>query len=406
VRRVAAAVTLVLANAAAAGAVDGAKFSEATKFRYVRVLSAPGAAQPVAFEPDGPMLVHARDGFGDLRILAADGRWVPWRRLPELRERAREVDLLNSGRSGKEAVALLDLGPAPAPYDRIELDIADARFVGRVRVLGSDRRLGPYRLLSTTGIYSIRGTQDVRSTTAVVPSSDFRYVEVAASNVRRFKGARVSGSEDRPRLTRQRHEILGGARSNGAGTQFTLDLGTRRVPVTELALSSSTPTYERPLRVEGSNDLKRFLSLARARIFRFRGSTSAPISFDSRFRYLRVTIENGDDPPLQRVRLATRGPSQAVLLKPGYEPPFRLLYGGPEVVAPSYEFARIPPPAPRTFLESSQLGPERLNEAFEPPADSRPFSERHPGLLTLALAVAAAVLAVAGFLALRRRTAE
>lgn len=402
-RCAAAVVGLALVTAGGAGAVDAPKFSEGAKFRYERVLPAQGVAEPVAFEPDGLMLLHARDGFGDLRILDAAGAWVPWRGLPELREVERDVELLNSGRSGKEAVALLDLGPAPAPYDRIELDIADATFVGRVRVLGSDKRGGPYRLLSATGIYSIQGAQDARSTTAVVPRSDFRFLEVAASNIRRIAGARVSGSEDRPRLTRRRHAILGGARSDAAKTQFTLDLGTRQVPVTELAVSSSTPTYERPLRVEGSNDLKRFQPLAGARMFRFPGSTSAPVSFDSRFRYLRVTIQNGDDPPLQGVRLDTRGPSRAVLLEPGHEPPFRLLYGGPEIEPPSYEFARIPPPAPRTFLEPSQLGPERVNEAFEPPADTRPFAERHPGLIKLALALAAAALVAGGFFALRKR---
>ena len=389
---------LVTAGVAGAAAVDEAKF------RYERMLPAQGAAEPVAFEPDGSMLLHARAGFGDLRILDARGVQVPWRRLPELQEIARDVTLLNSGRSGKEAIALLDLGPAPAPYDRIELDIPDATFVGRARVLGSDRRLGPFRLLSTTGIYSIRGARDARSTTAVVPASDFRFLEVAASNVNRIAGAAVSGSEDRPRLTRRRHAILSGAASDPAETTFTLDLGTRQVPVTELAVTSSTPTFERPLRVEGANDLKNFQPLTGARIFRFRGSTSAPVSFDSRFRYLRVTIENGDDPPLQGVRLETRGPSRAVLLEPGHQRPFRLVYGGPEIEPPSYEFARIPPPVPRTLLEPSQLGPERVNEAFEPPADTRPFAERHPGLIQLALVLAAAALVAGGFFALRKRT--
>jgi hypothetical protein len=400
VKRAAAAVVLALATA---GAVAAAAI-ETAQFRYQRGLTAHGAVEPVAFEPDGPMLLHARPGFGDLRILDAYGVQVPWRRLPELQEVERDVELLNSGRAGNEAVALLDLGPGPAPYDRIELDIAKATFVGRARVLGSDRRAGPFRLLSTTGIYSIQGAQDARSTTAVVPRSDFRFLEVAASNVTRIDGARVSGSQERPRLTRRRHAILGGAESDSAETQFTLDFGTRAVPVTELAVSSTTPTYERPLRVEGSNDRESFQPLADARIFRFRGSSSAPVSFDSRFRYLRVTIENGDDSPLQGVRLETRGPSQAVLLEPGHEPPFRLLYGGPEVDAPSYEFARIPPPAPRTLLDPSELGPEQVNEAFEPPPDTRPFTERHPALIQLALALAAAALVAGGFFALRKRT--
>lgn len=396
-------VALVAAGAAAAAAVDD------VKFRYERTVTAQGAAEPLAFEPDGPMLFHARESFGDLRVLDANGVQVPWRLVPELETVPRSVDVLNTGRSGKEASALLDLGAGPAAYDRIELEIPDRLFVGRVRVSGSDRRLGPFRLLSTTGIYAIQGARDARSTTAVLPRSDFRYLELAASNVSRIAGATVSGSEERTRLTQRRYALVPGRGASGSASGeslFTLDFGTRGVPVTELELSSSTRTYERPLRIEGSNDRRAFVPLASARVFRFRGSTSAPVTFDSRFRYLRVAIENGDDPRLARVRLRARGPSRAILLEPGHKPPFRLLYGGPGVPAPSYEFARIPAPEPKTMLPSSRLGPERANEAFEPPADTRPFTERHPVLIQLALGLAAAALVAAGFFAVRRRSAE
>ena len=45
-----------------------------------------------------------------------------------------------------------------------------------------------------------------------------------------------------------------------------------------------------------------------------------------------------------------------------------------------------------------------MNEAFEPPADTRPFTERHPALIQLALALAAAALVAGGFFALRSET--
>jgi hypothetical protein len=79
-----------------------------------------------------------------------------------------------------------------------------------------------------------------------------------------------------------------------------------------------------------------------------------------------------------------------------------VLYGGPPV-RPEYDFAQQP--AVRGQPVVAVLGPEHPNEDFEPPADTRGFAERHPGLITVALAVAAAALALAGFLALRRRTA-
>ncbi len=165
-----------------------------------------------------------------------------------------------------------------------------------------------------------------------------------------------------------------------------------------------TRVYERLVLVEGSNDRERWQLLTRARLFRFRGSRSAPVAFLSRSRYLRVTIENGDDPPLAEVQLETRGPSSAILLEPGHRSPFRLLYGGPTVKAPSYEFARIPAPAPALVLGPSQLRPEQVNPSFEPPPDTRSFAERNPRLIQAALALTAFMLCLGGFLALRRRT--
>ena len=92
-----------------------------------------------------------------------------------------------------------------------------------------------------------------------------------------------------------------------------------------------------------------------------------------------------------------------ILLAPGFSPPFRVLYGGPRV-RPEYDFAQQPEVEGQPAV--AVLGPERRNEAFEPPADTRSFAERHPVLIKLALALAAAALAAAGFFALRRRTAE
>jgi hypothetical protein len=241
-----------------------------------------------------------------------------------------------------------------------------------------------------------------------VPPSDFRFLSVRATGVKRVNGAVVSGAAGRERLTRQQHDVVAGPGSERRRSVFLLDLGVPNVPVTQLHVFLAPPfaaePYERPILVAGSNDRESFRPLARGRIFRFRGSTSAPIELQSRFRYLRVTIENGDDPPLRGVRFDTFGPSQTVLLAPKHKPPFRLLYGGPAVSAPSYEFARIPAPKLRTFVAADQLGPERVNAAFEPPADTRSFVERNPEVIQAALALAAAALLVGGFLALRRRT--
>ncbi len=393
--------------AVAIALLAGTSAVDATKFRYERAVRT-SATGPVAFEPDGSLLAHAKPGLADLRVLDADGDQVPWRPLPQVEEVIQPTRILNSGRRGPRAVALLDLGPQRTVYDRIELETPTTDFVGRVTVFGSDSREGPFTRLSATGIYDIEGAASARSTTAVVPPSDFRYLSVRATGAKRIDGATVSGAGNRQRLVRRGHAVIAGPGRSPRRSVFVLDFGFPEVPVTELAFSlvgrAAAATYDRPIRIEGSNDRTDFRLLARARVFRFPGSRSAPVSFRSGFRYLRVTIENGDDPPLRGVRLDPFAPSEAILLEPGHVQPFRLLYGGPEVLAPSYEFARIPAPEPRTIVAPDQLGSERLSDLFEPPADSRSFVERNPKLIQGTLALAAFALCLGGFLALRRRT--
>ena len=118
-----------------------------------------------------------------------------------------------------------------------------------------------------------------------------------------------------------------------------------------------------------------------------------------------MTIRNGDDAPLDGLRVTAHAIPRPLLLAAGHEPPFRLLYGSSRVPAPAYDFARLP--AGATGFETAgegTLGAEGANELFEPPADTRTFFERNDYLIELALVVAAIVVAVAGVLALRRRT--
>jgi hypothetical protein len=398
--RVALAVVLaaVTAGSSAAATIDE------SAYRYQRALATGGREQPIAFEPDGLLFFHAKRGFADLRVVDARDEQVPYRPLPERSSPPRAVAVLNSGRQRNAAVALVDVGVPARVYDRMELDIPDSGFVGRVTVLGADRRRGPFVRLSTTGIYDLTGARRARSTTALFPPTDFRFLRLRATGVSRIAGATLSATADRPRLVRRRHGDLGRVPQGRRRTVLVLDLGVPQVPVTEVRLTAREPVFDRRVLVEGSNDRRRFAVLASGRIFRFPGSSPAPLSVDSEFRYLRVTIFNGEDEPLSGVRSEVRGPSHALLLEPGHPPPFRVFYGGPSVGPPDYEFARLPPPEPRTLLAPGVLGPERVNAAFEPPPDTRSLAERHSWAVEAALAAAALVVFLAGALALRRRT--
>jgi hypothetical protein len=375
------------------------------EFRYTRALTAnPSEVAPVLVEPDGALFEHSAPAFTDLRVADADGHAVPWRHAQSERVATSEaVPVLNSGRQGHTAVALLDLGPQRRVRDRVVLDIPDRDFVGRAVVLGADDRDGPFTRLSATGVYDVRGAQPARSTVAVFPPSDYRYLLIRVGGVSRIVGARVSGAGERPRLLRR--TIKSTERGeNGERTIVTLDLGFRNVPVDELRIGADTARYERPVTILGSNDGMQFAPLAAARIFRFAGSSSAPIPIRAHDRYIRIEVDNGDDPPLRGIEVSAWSQSRALLLEGGHPSPFTVYYGSTNVSPPDYDFARLPASAVEGgHTVSAQLGPERENPSFEPPPDTRSFAARNPGLITGALVLAAVALGAVGLLALRKR---
>jgi hypothetical protein len=367
-----------------------------TDFRWERELAAPPGVA-IVFEPDGPLSGHAAPGLRDLRILDAAGRQVPWR-VREQRGDKRLVAarVLNRGREGGAAVALLDFGPGRVVRDRIQLDVPLEPFVGRAEVFGSEDR-ETFTRLSATAIYDVRGATRAVSAQVVFPPSDFRYYRVRATGVREIRGATAVGSPAATRLVVRPAGVE--VRQEGRRTLVEATLPYRNIPVHELRFVTSTPAFDRPLTVEGSMDGRTWFPAGGGRLYRFGGERLTSVGLNSRYRRLRLTIENGDDEPLRDLRVRLLGHRQLVELAPGHTPPYRVLYGAADVAPPDYDFAELPA---ETAPRLAALGPERANEAYAPP-DTRSFAERHPRLLDGALAAAAALLLLGGFLALRRR---
>ena len=393
---------LALATLAAA-AMALANGVDKSEFRFTRDLAAEAGA-PVRFEPDGPMYAHARADFADLRVLDSAGEQVPWRTEPVPAAIAPErVALVARGRLGGVQSVVVDRGPAPKVIDRIELDVPDSIFVGSVEVSGSATgEEGSYATLSTTQIYSVQGEVAARSTTAVFPATDYRYLLLRARGVTDITGATVARDPEQVPL-----EPLSASVSvrqgEGGATIAQLDLGHRDVPSDAIEVRSASGQFVRQVVVEGSNGGGSFVPIGSGKVARFQGVDLDRIAIDGQQRYVRVTIRNGDDAPLESLGVEVLARPRPLLLADGFAPPFRLYYGAAAVAAPAYDFALLPPASTVEQAVTGELGAEARNDLFEAPADARTFFDRNGGAITALLVVAAIVVAAGGVLALRRR---
>jgi len=349
-------------------------------FRYERTIHAPRAAV-VAIEPDGRLYAHAARDFADVRIVDADGNQVPWREAPQPASIVqRPLPVLDRGRRGAFAVTRVRTA---IPVDRVTLVVPDRRFVGTAFAYGStDGRV--WTKVAPSQIYSVGGAVPSRSTTVLLPPNDFSYLELRATHVSRIDGVLVSSS---PRTELRR--VAASVRVDGA--VVVVDLGHANTPVDELRITSSTPRYDRSFAVSAHG------IVVTGRLLRLGAPSTTVVEIDVRTRFLRLTVDNGDDPPLRGLRVTAWARPRPLLVEGGHPGPLTMVYGG-RVAAPVYDFARLPvaaTPAPAT------LGAERANPEFRI-VDRRSLFARHHALVTAALAAAAGLLVAAGALALRR----
>jgi hypothetical protein len=109
---------------------------------------------------------------------------------------------------------------------------------------------------------------------------------------------------------------------------------------------------------------------------------------------VRLTIQNGDDAPLALHAVALQMRERQVCFLRKADSSYMLRYGDPLLGAPQYDLSPIE--AAAMSVSASTLGAER---ALAPvPAGLRPFTERHPVLLWIALIL---VVGTLGFVALR-----
>jgi hypothetical protein len=353
-------------------------------FRYERTVR-PAAPGIVEVLPDGALWAHARDGFADLRVVDAAGDQVPWRLADVASAHDLDVTLpvIDSGRRGALAVARVR---TRAPVERLTLDVPDRRFVGVARVYGSDDRR-TWTSIGSTQIYAVGGAAPGRSTAVLLRRNDFRYLEIRATSVTRIDGVTV-------RLERRRtDDVRVPAKLHVEhGDAVVVDVGHANVPVDELRISSTSPRYDRSFTVSSHGAV-----VASGRLVRLHGPGLTVVPVDLRGRFVRIEIANGDDPPLRGLRVTAYARPRPILIEGGHPRPLTLYYGG-AAAAPDYEFARLPlQGAPHL----ARLGAERANPGYSV-VDHRTLFARHRWLVTLALALGAAVLVAAGGLALRR----
>jgi hypothetical protein len=109
-----------------------------------------------------------------------------------------------------------------------------------------------------------------------------------------------------------------------------------------------------------------------------------------------VSIKNGDDAPIQLKSAQLQVLERSLCFDAEEQGSYLLYYGDAALGAPSYDYSKLF--SPQANAAQIAASPEQVNPTYQPRPDSRPFTEKHPALLWVALA---GVIALLGVIAVR-----
>jgi len=369
---------------------------------------------------DPGVFVDASSGLADLRLYQGPTE-TPYvvRSDVSVVSNDQTIPLLNLGRSENQTV--FDAQMPSGSFSDVQLAVAGHDFLATVTVSGSQSQTAVSQTkLGSFTIFDLTRQGLGRSTVLHLPESDFRYLHfqiagpIAPESVTGLSVTRPPASQPKyvtvaetansalkdrntiieftepARLPIDRIVFVPGQNP----PNFSRDVEIRVAPISRRPADDST---EPPLPMGGSGDILRVHSLQDGhRIDEEHLSVNAPqADFDGPAKWT-VTIENHDDTPIQMKSIRLEMLARNLCFDATSGAAYTLYYGDSALAAPTYDYA--------TLFElqqnaaSAQLGAAVVNPAYQPRPDERPFTEKHPALLWVALVL---VIALLGYLAFR-----
>jgi hypothetical protein len=394
-------------------------------FRYQRpVRNTPPQPGQSCLIVDAALFAHSAPGLADLRLYR-DRIETPYLIQTSAPGLASEqtISLLNLGI--REGQTVFDAAMPVGSFSDLRLRITGQDFIATVAVTGSQNQSARPTTIGSYTIFDLTRQKLGRSTVLHLPTSDFRYLHFRITgpiHPGSFTGLSVSqppASKPEYVTVAESSQIV--LKGHSSIVEFTIPA---RVPIdrveivpaaapanfsravhvaaTPIAGKPETESFEPPRSTSSYGNILRVHTVQNAHHIDEESLAIAPprTFFDASAKWT-ITIDNGDDTPLKpaSIRLQMLQRDLCFDLAPGSDN--TLYYGDPALTSPRYDYASLF--APQADAPRSAAGPEQQNPEYQSRPDERPFTEKHPALIWIALAL---VIAVLGAVALRTAKAN
>lgn len=345
----------------------------------------------------------------DLRLESEDGKQIPfvlravYRHGTHQRHESYRSIIENLKKDGNTLVLIVRSPEGAKKVDAVSINSPSKDFEKQLSVEGSNDKKSWVSLAAKQLIFDCSSIIALKNLTVKIPSSQYRYWRISIDNFTEEQNSPVSmlitekqpgsaGKETIARLRRkealqidsvvlentsqllvnselEKQSYAIKVKSIAAdGKKTVLSLESHREPLTEFRIFSSSENFSRNIMLYSSNDAKSWARLAETDWSRSsvlnKSSDHGKITFaESRKRFYRIIINNGDNDKLKDLEIKARGNIYELLMLGNLPQKLKVFYGA-AAPRPDYELARLLPDVVTLVRQQYRLSGELPNENF------------------------------------------
>jgi hypothetical protein len=369
----------------------------------------------------------SQPSLNDLRVLDENNTLVPhivhWGRVREIRQQEwKSARLVNATFvPGKYSRMIVDFGET-VEKNLIRVSLSGQNYRRRALLEGSNESKSWEVVAEDLWLFdvSVEG-QNFKIDTLKFPPNNFRYLRLTVYNMaddpRRITIESIEGAFQRIEIEKEL-VLVPVIQRNVSHSEdkkqsiLELDLGFRNLPVVSLQFEVTTPYFYRGYELYGRNELKEKVSrktetgsdlMERETPWRFvhrgvlyrlqhKNKTSESLKaedLNARYRYLKLCIFNGDNPPLQVGEVSVHRRETSLVFQTQKGKPYLLVGGNPNVAGADYDLAKAVQDLDDMKLTVVHLGPPIVVARKEP---QPPWTERYRFVIWIVLIMAVGVM--------------
>jgi hypothetical protein len=370
---------------------------------------------------------ESQPSLNDLRVLDENNTLVPhivhWGRVREIRQQEwKSARLVNSTFvPGKYSRMIVDFGET-VEKNLIVVNLSGQNYRRRALLEGSNESKSWEVVAEDLWLFdvSVEG-QNFKVDTLKFPPNNSRYLRLTVYNMaddpRRITIESIKGAFQRIEMEKELVAVPVAQRNvshreDKKQSILELDLGFRNLPVVSLQFEVTTPYFYRGYELYGRNELKERVSrktetgsdliehetpwrfVHRGVLYRIQHKNKTAESLkaedlNGRYRYLKLRIFNGDNPPLQVGEVSVHRRETSLVFQTQKGKQYILIGGNPNIGGADYDLAKAVQDLDDMKLPVVNLGPPTVVAHKEP---QPPWSERYRFVIWIVLIIAVGVM--------------